>query len=195
MEAEGVPYPPVDSNPPTPLSQEDFELIEGVSLESLQPSTRASYGAGLLAFHIYCDSKRVDESLRAPVDLVILQSFIAKMAGIYSASTISGYVAAIRAWHVVHGVAWTVDGPSLNAIVKGAQRMAPKESVRQKREPVAIEYIEKNLSTPLQNKFTRRRGPGMLNHDLLGSSETRGGDRPEFISLRPKKTHQEVRFG
>ena len=143
MEAEGISYPPVNSDTPTPLSQEDFELIEGVSLKSLQPSTRASYGAGLLAFHIYCDLKRVDESLRAPVDLTILQSFIAKMAGIYSASTISGYVAAIQAWHIIHGIAWTVDGPSLNTIIKGAQRMAPKESVRQKREPVTIEYIEK----------------------------------------------------
>ena len=82
---------------PTPLSQEDIELIEGVSLNALQPSTWASYGAGLLAFHIFCDLKKVDENLRAPVDLTILQLFIARMAGIYSTSTISGYVAAICA--------------------------------------------------------------------------------------------------
>ena len=65
------------------------------------------------------------------------------MAGIYSASTISGYVAAIQAWHVIHGIAWEVDGPELSTIVKGAQKMAPKELERQKREPVTIEYIEK----------------------------------------------------
>ena len=73
-----------------PLNQEDVELIEGVSLNSLQPSTRASYGAGLLAFHIFCDSKKMDKDLRAPVNLAILQSFVARMAGIYSTLTISG---------------------------------------------------------------------------------------------------------
>ena len=114
-----------------------------MSLNSLQPSTRASYGAGLLAFHIFCDSKKIDENLRAPVDLIILQSFVARMAGIYSASTISGYVAAVWAWHVIHSVAWTVDGPGLNAIMKGAQKMAPRESERQKREPITTEYIER----------------------------------------------------
>ena len=80
---------------PTPLDQIDMDLIEGVSLNSLQPSTRASYGVGLLAFHVFCDLKKVDENLRAPVDPIILQSFIVRMAGIYSASTISGYVTVI----------------------------------------------------------------------------------------------------
>ena len=128
---------------PTPLDQIDMDLIEGVSLNSLQPSTRASYGAGLLAFHLFCDSKKVDKNLRAPVNPIILESFIARMAGIYCASTISGYVAAIQAWHIVHSLPWSVDGPGLNAIVKGAQRMASRDSERQKREPVTIEFTKK----------------------------------------------------
>ena len=98
---------------------------------------------GLLAFHIFCDLKRIDENLRAPINLTILQSFIARMAGIYSTSTILGYVAAIWAWHVIHGIIWEVDRPELNTIVKGTQKMAPKESGRQKQEPVTIEYIKK----------------------------------------------------
>ena len=57
-------------------------------------------------------------------------------------STISRYVAVIRAWHIIHGIAWVVDGPELGTIVKGAQKMAPKESEQQKREPAIIEYIE-----------------------------------------------------
>ena len=128
---------------PIPLDQEDVKLIEGVSLNSLQPSTRVSYGAGLLAFHIFCNSKKIDEDLRAPVNLAILQSFVARMAGIYSVSTISGYMAAIQAWHIIHGIVWAVDGPELGAIVKGAQKMAPKKSERQKQELATIKYIKK----------------------------------------------------
>jgi hypothetical protein len=128
---------------PSPLSLEDFERIEGVALNSLQPSTQATYGAGLYAFHLFCDSKEVAENLRAPIALTILQLFVARMAGIYSASAISGYVAAIRAWHIIHGTPWSVGGPELNAIIKGAQQMAPRSSTRQKREPITISYIEK----------------------------------------------------
>ena len=65
------------------------------------------------------------------------------MAGIYSALTISGYVAAIRTWHIIHGIVWVVDGPELGAIVKGTQKMAPKESERQKQELATIKYVEK----------------------------------------------------
>ena len=74
---------------------------------------------------------------------IILKSFVSKLAGIYSASAITNYVAAVRAWHVVHGVAWEAGGLELETIIKGAKQMAPLTSTRQKREPVTVEFIEK----------------------------------------------------
>lgn len=124
------------------MDQRDLERIERVSLNSLKLATRTTYGAGLLAFHKFCDWKEVTEDLRAPVAPIILKTFVSRMAGIYSASAITNYVAAIRAWHVIHGVAWTVEGPEFNAIMKGAKQMAPKSSTRRKREPMTVEYIE-----------------------------------------------------
>ena len=125
------------------LSQQDLERIEGVSLNSFQPATQAAYGSGLLAFHVFCDRKGIAEDLRAPVDHLILESFVATLAGIYSATAITNYVAAVRAWHVVHGVAWNIGGREIDSVIKGAKTMAPRSSTRDKREPMTVEYIEK----------------------------------------------------
>ena len=74
---------------------------------------------------------------------IIFKSFVLKLAGIYSSSTITNYIAAVKAWHVVHGVAWGAEGLELNAIIKGAKHMAPRTSKRRKRAPITVEYIEK----------------------------------------------------
>ena len=106
---------------PFPLSLRDLEQIGGVSLNALQPTTQATYGAGLLTFRVFCDQKGIPEDLRAPVDGLILQSFVATLAGIYCTSSISNYVAAVRAWHIVHGVGWNIGGPDIDLIIKGAK--------------------------------------------------------------------------
>lgn len=114
-----------------------------MSLNSLQPATQATYGAGLLAFHVFCDRKGISEDLRAPVDELILKSFIATLAGIYSATAITNYVSAVRAWHIIHGIGWNIGGPEVESIIKGAKQMAPASSSREKREPMTTEYISK----------------------------------------------------
>jgi len=124
-----------------PLSPQDLERIEGVSLHSLQPATQATYGAGLLVFHVFCDQKGISEESRAPVDQLILQSFVTTLAGIYSATAITNYIAAVRAWHIIHGVGWNIGGLEMDVIIKGAKAMAPRSSTREKREPMTVEYI------------------------------------------------------
>lgn len=125
------------------VSLQDLRRIEEVALNSLQPTTQAAYGTGLLAFHVFCDSRNIAENMRAPVSDLILKSFVSRLAGIYSASAITNYVAAVRAWHIVHGVVWKVESLELDAVIKGAKLMAPPASSRQKREPITVEYIEK----------------------------------------------------
>ena len=125
------------------LNQQDLQRIEGVSLNSLQPATQATYGAGLLTFHIFCDRKDIPEDLRAPVDDLVLKSFIAAMAGIYSATAITNYVSAVRAWHIIHGARWRAGGPEIEVIVKGAKQMAPTSTTCEKCEPMMVDYIVK----------------------------------------------------
>jgi hypothetical protein len=96
-----------------------------------------------LVFHVFCDQKGVAEDLRAPVDGIILKSFVSTLAGIYSATAITNYIAAVRAWHIIHGVAWNVGGPEMESIVKGAKAMAPPSLTKAKRDPMTVDYIEK----------------------------------------------------
>jgi hypothetical protein len=128
---------------PTALSPQDLQRIEEVALNSLLPTTQATYGTGLLAFHVFCDSRDIAEDLRAPVSDLILKSFVSKLAGIYSSSAITNYVAAVRAWHIIHGVGWNVEGLELDAVIKGAKSLAPPASSREKRKPITVEHIEK----------------------------------------------------
>jgi hypothetical protein len=114
-----------------------------VSLKALQPATQAAYGSGLLAFHVYCDHKEISEEMRAPVDSLVMKGFVATLAGIYSAAAITNYVAAVRAWHIVHGMAWEIGGPEMDTIIKGAKSMAPRTSTREERAPMTVEYIAK----------------------------------------------------
>ena len=128
---------------PTPFGPSDLERIENVSLNALQPATQATYGTGLLAFHVFCDKRGVEENLRAPVDPIVLKNFVATLAGVYSGAAVTNYIAAVRAWHIVHGVAWNLGGAETESLIKGAKAMAPKSSTREQREPVTVEYIEK----------------------------------------------------
>ena len=73
------------------------------------------------------------------MDGLILQSFVATLAGIYCASSISNYVAVMRAWHIVHRVGWNISGPDIDLIIKGAKAMAPPTSTQERRELMTIE--------------------------------------------------------
>jgi hypothetical protein len=117
-------------------------------------STRATYGAGLLAFHVFCDSKSVSESDQAPVSRQVLENFIATLAGSYSSSAINNYVCGIRAWHLLHRLEWNHNKAEMDLLIRGAQKAAPKSSTREKRDPFTIDYIiairsQLNLNLPL----------------------------------------------
>jgi len=63
------------------------------------------------------------------------------MAGHYSGKTISNYVFGVRAWHVLHGVPWSLNDPEVEALLKAANSLTPASSKRSKREPYTIDLI------------------------------------------------------
>jgi len=95
-------------------------------------STKELYGTGLLIFHIYCDIHGILEHHRAPVPSHVFAAFLSSCAGTYSGSTISNYAAAVRAWHLLHGLEWQVNEPEYKALLEGATRLAPAASKRSK---------------------------------------------------------------
>ncbi len=88
-------------NAPVSISNADLQRIEAVIGESWSESTRQSYGSGILAFHVFCDSRNIPEEQRAPAHPILIAAFLANMAGVYSGKTLHNYLAAVRAWHIL----------------------------------------------------------------------------------------------
>ena len=105
-------------------------------------STKELYGTGLLIFHVYCDIHGIPEHHRAPVSSHVFAAFLSSCAGAYSGSSISNYAAAVRAWHLLHGLEWRVNEPEYKALLEGATRLAPAASKRSKRAPFTLEILE-----------------------------------------------------
>ncbi len=76
------------------------------------------------------------------------------LSGFYSQSTISNYVAGVRAWHIIHRVQWNVQDAHMKQLLAGAQKMTLQTSIRPLRQPFTVSYILRirmqcNLSLPL----------------------------------------------
>lgn len=77
------------------------------------------------------------------------------MAGLYANSTIGNYVSSVRAWHILHGIEWSLlHENETDALLKAARALSPPSSKRAPREPYTIGAIESihnhlDLNTPL----------------------------------------------
>jgi len=62
-----------------------------------QDSTLSNYGSGLLVYHVFCDDCKIPEDQHAPAAPILINSFIATLAGGYMGDAISNYVCGVRA--------------------------------------------------------------------------------------------------
>jgi hypothetical protein len=142
------------SSPDFAISELQLNRILDVMGASWTQSTKESYGAGLLVFHVYCDVHSIPELKRCPIDPNLLLAFLSSCARSYSGSALSNYTSALKAWHLLHGREWAIQQTQLKAILDGAAALAPPSSKRPKRSPFTPKLICKifdqlNLSTPL----------------------------------------------
>ncbi|THH08628.1 hypothetical protein EW146_g8935 [Bondarzewia mesenterica] len=144
-------------------------------------STLETYRSSLLIFHVVCDCKRIGEDQHAPAHPDLLLAFLATLSGAYmstqlwgpfyshrlsqciptthpsgsySASTLSNYLSGVRAWHLLHGLAWSVNANSTAILLCSAAALAPPGSKRRPRSPYTVEFLVKvhqhlNLALPL----------------------------------------------
>ncbi|KIJ42866.1 hypothetical protein M422DRAFT_170578 [Sphaerobolus stellatus SS14] len=115
------------------------------------PGTRETYGAGLLAFHAFCDRRQVPERLRCPAGTGLLLVFLTACAGSYAGSSLANFLFAVKAWHTLHMstltmVPWTVRMVELSAALDGAARLAPPSSRREKRSPFTTAILDGIIS-------------------------------------------------
>lgn len=143
-----------ESGRPTNVTQVDLDKILAVLMHAWADSTREVYGSGLLAYHVFCDRRGIPETQRAPSSSTLIAAFIADLAGLYAAATIRNYVFGVRAWHILHGVAWVMNEVEIEGLLKAANVLAPASSRRKQRQPYTVDYITAirgslNLSLPL----------------------------------------------
>ncbi|KAJ7651136.1 hypothetical protein FB45DRAFT_889763 [Roridomyces roridus] len=117
------------------------ERWQDVLAQSVEESTRAGYGAGLLRFNHFCDLHRIPEVDRMPASEALLSMFVSSYgAGRVAAGTVSTWLAGLQLWHAVNLAPW--DGASLLARTrKGVAKLAPSSSVRPPRDPVTENHM------------------------------------------------------
>jgi hypothetical protein len=139
---------------PNVISEEQLDRILQVINAAWAESTKTLYGAGLLVFHVYCNTHGVPEEQRCPVATPLMLAFLASCAGSYSGASLSNYVAGLKAWHLLHGHSWDVNSTELKTVLEGASRLTPPSSKRAVREAftpdtLALLKLSLNLQEPL----------------------------------------------
>ncbi|KIK79663.1 hypothetical protein PAXRUDRAFT_160762, partial [Paxillus rubicundulus Ve08.2h10] len=119
----------------------NLSRIQEVLIQTWADITHESYGSGLLAFHAFCDARGVSDSQRAPTHSDLISLFITYLTGSYSGKTISNYVCGVRAWHILHSQAWSLNDLEIDALLSEAQRITPATSRRKKRQPYTVNFI------------------------------------------------------
>ena len=104
--------------------------------------TREGYGAGLLVYHIFCNLCNIVEDDRAPTSPLLIIAFISSCTGAYAGSTLVNYVFTVQAWHILHGLTWSMDDTQVKAALTGAAILAPPTSKRPKRAPITVGLME-----------------------------------------------------
>ncbi|KAJ3911550.1 hypothetical protein F5877DRAFT_55219 [Lentinula edodes] len=130
---------------PLILSDEFVDRVQQVLINGYADSTLETYASGLLAFHVFCDSRDIPEDQRAPCSSDLLNVWIATMAGNFAGASVKNYVHGLRAWHIIHGVEWNIDKASCDTIIHGAERLQPDRACRKKRVPFTPDHISKLL--------------------------------------------------
>ncbi|GLB38889.1 hypothetical protein LshimejAT787_0600510 [Lyophyllum shimeji] len=123
------------------VTTEDVERINQLIINAWTPKTLESYGAGLLVYHVFCNRKDIPEEQRAPASQVLMASFVSSIAGAYAGQSVSNYLYGVRAWHILHGVPWSINEPEMEALLKAADKVAPSTSKRKKRRPYTPDFI------------------------------------------------------
>ena len=125
------------------VSETDLERILDVINVSWAKGTRNTYRVGLLVYHVFCDSRHISEEDRSLASPILIIAFISSCAGSYAGGTLANYVFVVRAWHILHGLAWNMDNSQVKAALTGAAILAPLMSRRPKRAPVTVKLMER----------------------------------------------------
>jgi hypothetical protein len=124
-----------------PETLELQERVRAITLEGWAESTRATYSAGLLVYHIFYDSRGVPETDRALAKAALVSSFISALAGSLSGKAIHNYIYGVRAWHTLYSLPWVLHEDQIATMLKGIAKLTPPAVKQDKRKPVTIQMM------------------------------------------------------
>ena len=117
------------------------ERVKAVTLQGWAESTRTTYGAGLLVYHVFCDSREISEKERVPAKANLISAFISTLAGSLSSKAIHNYIYGVRAWHTLYGLPWVLHEDQVHMMLKGAAKLAPLTVKQDKCKPVTTQMM------------------------------------------------------
>lgn len=127
-----------------------------VAIAAYAPSTRNTYGTGLLKYHSFCDIIALPEINRTPCTTTIISGFITYLSGNYSKSAITSFIAGVKVWHAVNSITFDIDDKIVSTLLRGAARLQPPpQSCRLPLTLIELEQILQNvnLENPEQVAF------------------------------------------
>ncbi|KAF8449204.1 hypothetical protein L210DRAFT_3340666, partial [Boletus edulis BED1] len=99
-------------------------------------STSAKYQASVDTFLQFCEVELVPPHLRLPASDNLLCAFAASKVGSVSAGIVQGYLAGIKAWHILNNKPW-LGSLRIHYILNGVANLAPSSSTKPPRPPVS----------------------------------------------------------
>lgn len=120
-----------------------MSTITNTIAQGWAPSTRTTYAAALLAFHTICDDRNIPEDERAPASEDLILIFLATLTGTCSDSTLSNYIAGLRAWHLMHRIPWNLGSNVGALIVRAAKRAKGVNFTRDPKLPCTVDLLER----------------------------------------------------
>ncbi|KAN0084599.1 hypothetical protein V8E55_008103 [Tylopilus felleus] len=117
------------------------ERVKMVTLQGWAESTCATYGAGLLVYHVFCDSREVLGKDRALAKAALVALFVSALTGSLSGKAIHNYIYGVQAWHTLYGLPWVLHEEQIATMLKGIAKLAPPALKQDKHKPVTIQMI------------------------------------------------------
>jgi hypothetical protein len=114
------------------ITDAQLDCILDVMGSSWAQSMKETYGAGLIVFHMFCNTNDIEEDQRCPVAPALLLTFLSSCTGSYSGSALFNHAAGIKAQHLFHGRMWLILTNELKAILDGAKACPPESSKQPK---------------------------------------------------------------
>ena len=85
---------------------------------------RDTYRAGLLVYHIFCDSHNISKEDRSSDSPILTIVFISSCVALYACRTLVDYVFVVQDWHILHKLAWNMDDMQVKAALAGTAILA-----------------------------------------------------------------------